>query len=148
MNNKQKKGFNQMMSILMLGLISAGGGVGVASFAQDQQGSLSATTGGAGLREAITIENVELIVNGAEDNAVLVVRNVGSVDAIIGSVYFDGSLINASDLTITDDFLIPGESTEILLSTGDSITGGSQHQLKVTTQGGGVTTTSTTAPQR
>ena len=145
LNKNKKKGFNQMMSILMLGLISAGGGVGVSTFAQEQQAGLSQTASGAGLRESITIENVELIVNGPESNAVITIRNVGTVDTNIGAVYFDGSRI--SDAVIADPDMKPGEATEITISTGFSIISGSQHILKITTEGGGVSTSTITAIQ-
>ena len=153
MNNKRKKGFNQnkgfnqMMSILMLGLISAAGGVGVAAFAGDQQSNLTQTTGSAGLREAITIENVD-IGTGIDAGVNIVLRNTGTVDVDIGAIYMNGVSRDISDFDDDELNLTPGEGEEFNIESGLDIEQGTQHQFKVTTTGGGVVTTSATAPQQ
>ena len=143
MNYQQKKGFNQMMSILMLGLISAGGGVGVATFSQDQQTGLTQTTGGAGLREAISIENVEIQMKGTTDDAILTVRNTGTVDITLGDSYMNGTK-NTNAAVLLE--LEPGVATTITFDIG-SVPGGSIHIFKVTTTGGGIVTLTSAAPQ-
>ena len=134
-----------MMSILMLGLISAGGGVGVATFSQDQQGGLTQTTGGAGLREAVTIENTEIISTASNSTVNIVVRNTGSVNVDIGSVYFDG-VQQVTDSTVS---LAPGgaDTIDLEIEGTEVIGAGTTHTIKVTTEGGGVVTTTVTAPQ-
>ena len=137
-----------MMSILMLGLISAGGGVGVATFSQDQQSGLTQTTGGAGLREAVTIENVEFFDVSSFLIIDVTVRNTGSVNITIGNIYFDGELQEFLFFTgDDDDNLAPGESVTIGFDLFEFIEKGSVHIVKVTTEGGGVTTTTATSPQ-
>ena len=149
MTHKQKKGFNQMMSILMLGLISAGSGVGVATFAADQQTGLTQTTGGAGLRESLTIENVGLDTSVPTSNVVIVVRNVGVVDLEVAAIYMNGTNINLTSFTDEDDSpsvtnLSPGESGTVTFSTGGLLVTGTVQSFKAVTDGGGVTTTTVT----
>ena len=146
-----------MMSILMLGLISAGGGVGVATFSQDQQSGLTQTTGGAGLREAITVENTEIFVNSETELTELTisVRNTGSVEVVIGEVYLNNEIM--------DEFFFfergssgAIESSDGKLDVGDvvfiefefeEVDPGSIHNIKITTEGGGMVTTMASAPQ-
>ena len=150
LNKNQKKGFNQMMSILMLGLISAGGGVGVATFAQDQQSGLTQTTGGAGLRESVTLENISLETNSGSSQVSVVVRNVGVVDVELGAIYMNGTNVSLTSFTVgstTTTTLQPGEAGEVTFDTGGSLEAGSVQTFKVTTKGGGVVSTTATVSQ-
>ena len=149
LNNKQNKGFNQMMSILMLGLISAGGGVGVATFAQDQQSGLTQTTGGAGLREAVTLENIFLEVDSSDTQVTIVIRNVGVVSVEIGAIYMNGTDVTgdfAGDVS-TNTTLEPGEAGDVDFDSGSELEAGSVQTFKVTTTGGGVVTTTISVSQ-
>ena len=154
LNNKQNKGFNQMMSILMLGLISAGGGVSVATFATEQQAGLTQTTGGAGLRESITIENVQMdptIENGFE-NVVITLRNTGATDLDIGAIYINGTFVNLEGFRDADSAgsnlnLSSGEAGNVTLSTGGKLEAGSVQTFRVVTEGGGLVTTTATVSQ-
>ncbi len=136
-----------MMSILMLGLISAGGGVGVATFAQDQQGGLTQTTGGAGLREAVTIENVEIELQANDSVISVTIRNTGSVDVDLGTLYFDGK-VGFNYTGIDEENLKPGSSVTTSFTLADNVLdAGSKHSIKVTTEGGGAVVTQATVPQ-
>ena len=146
----QKKGFNQMMSILMLGLISAGGGVGVATFSQDQQSGLTQTTGGAGLREAVTIENLELDPDSDTSNVTIVLRNTGVVEVTIGAIYMNGTNISLTNIIANgvsgDTIIDPGEVASLTFDAG-KLEAGTVQTFKVATEGGGVITTTATVSQ-
>ena len=143
-----------MMSVLMLGLISAGGGVGVATFATDQQAGLTQTTGGAGLRENITIENVQMdptIENGV-NNIVVTLRNTGATELQIGAMYINGTFVNLegfrdADSSGDDLTLSSGEAGNVTLSSGSQLEGGSLQAFRVVTEGGDLVSTTATVSQ-
>jgi flagellin-like protein len=131
----KKRGVSPVIAVLLLIAIAVATGILVYIWVTGLSGALT-QTGGQQVAEQLTMEAYDY--DPIASGVVLYVRNTGTVDLDIDTVYFDG----VEDTTIDPGVLSPGDSTSFTIdvSGATGATAGSSHIVKIVTKTGAVFT--------